>query len=140
VYALHRALLYPMLYHLGLLVLVAAGVYALDARLFWLIVPARLELSLDFLRWKRAKHHYAQPRISEWAAQVHFLYCSGWASFLVLLLPAYFGLQPTPHRLFLFWIASSLPVAGFIGNCRLLYFDSQLALREAPGLAPKRKS
>jgi hypothetical protein len=139
VYAVHRSLLYPVLYHLGLLVLIAARVYALDVRLFWLFLPARLELSLDFLRWKRAAAcHYAHPRIAEWGAQVHFLYCSGWTIFLIQWLGYRFGLQPTGSRVTLFWIASWLIAIGFLGYCRLLYFDSQLALREVPELAPQK--
>jgi hypothetical protein len=139
-YAVHRSLIYPMLYHLGLLVLVAFRVYALDPRLFWLFAPARLELSLDFLRWKRSEDHYAQPRIAEWAAQVHFLYCSGWTTFFILWLGSRLGLRSAPARPLLFWIACGMVVVGFISNCRLLYFDSQLALREAPELAPKKNA
>jgi hypothetical protein len=139
VYAVHRALLYPLLYHMALLVLVLCGVYALDVRLFLPFFPAPLEVKLDVLRWKRGRDHYAQPRIAEWAAQVHFLYCSGWAMLSVLWLGLHLGLRPAPARVTLLWIAGSVLAIGFVSNCRLLYFDSLTARHEAPELAGRNR-
>ncbi len=137
VYAAHRAFLYPLLYRLALLLLVALRVYRSDARLFLPLVPAPLEVDLDTLRWKRTKDdHYAQPRLAEWGAQVHFLYCSSWAVLLMLWLGDRFGQVPTAAKPLLLRGAWLVLFVGFLSNCRLVYFDSRLALRDNPNLAP----
>lgn len=136
IYAVHRSFLYPILYRFVLLLLAAFRVHKLDARLLLPLVPAPLEVSLDTLRWKRAKDDdYAQPRLAEWGAQVHFLYCSGWAVLLMLWFGGRFGLAPTVAKPILGRGAWLVVLLGFLSNCRLAYYDSLLALRDKPNLA-----
>mgnify|MGYP000962779295 CR=1 FL=1 len=71
IYAVHRAAPYPLLY------------------LLFKVLTHRKEsmLDLDVLRWKHSmKTNSLQPRLGDWAAQVHFLYCLAWASVAALLL------------------------------------------------------
>ena len=135
-YAIHRAFLYQIIYRLVLGVLVAFRVNYFDKRLFLLFVPSPLEVRLDFLRWKRAKDQdYAQPRLAEWGAQIHFLYCSSWAVLLALELGKHTPkLAATSYEPEFCWGAWAIVAAAFISNCRLAYYDFCLALRDAPNL------
>jgi hypothetical protein len=70
-YALHRAVPYPFFY--------------------WLFAKAtgRIDstLELDIVRWRNSSKSGAlQPRMGDWGAQVHFLYCVSWAGLSALLL------------------------------------------------------
>lgn len=80
IYALHRAVPYPILYALCR------------------VVAGRHEssLELDIRRWKNmALNNPLQRHLSDWAAQVHFLYCTAWASIAALLLGNAAGWAPT---------------------------------------------
>ncbi len=139
VYAIHRAFLYPLIYRLVLGLLVICRVYCFDKRLLLLLSPVPLEVELDFLRWKRTKEEdYAQPRLTEWGAQVHFLYCSSWTVFLVLWIGTRIGLAPTVSEPTLWRVAWLIVGAAFISNCRLAYYDSRLACRDRPDLEKSR--
>jgi len=135
-YAIHRAFLYPLIYRLVLGVLVAFQVYNFDKRLLVPFLPSLLEVRVDLLRWKRAKDEdYAQPRLAEWGAQVHFLYCSSWAVLLALELGKQIPkLTLTCSEPEFWWGAWVVIAAAFISNCRLAYYDSLLARRDAPDL------
>lgn len=70
-YALHRAVSYPVLYF----------IFAKLTR------RTNSTLELDITRWKNSSKVGAlQPRMADWGAQVHFLYCVAWAGFASLLL------------------------------------------------------
>ena len=63
IYALHRAILFPLFYKIG-----------------WIVVYGRKQayiLKLDFKRWSRYMDSRSlQKNSREWASQIHFLYCS----------------------------------------------------------------
>jgi len=140
IYTAHRAVVYPLIYRLILVVLGLCSVYRFDKFLLVPFVPRPLEVRLDFLRWKRAKdENYAQPRLAEWGAQVHFLYCSSWAVLLALEFGKHITtLAPTSSEPKVWWGAWLIVAAAFISNCRLAYYDSCLALRDAPDLRPRQ--
>ena len=70
-YALHRAVPYPAL-------------YLLFSKLNHRVGSS---IDLDVTRWKNgAKTNSLQSKMSDWGAQVHFLYCIAWAGFSSLLL------------------------------------------------------
>ena len=73
IYAFHRAIPFVLLY--GLL---SAIVYENKVEI----------LHLDIARWKRSmkKEDSLQDRFTDWASQIHFLYCLSWASFSALYL------------------------------------------------------
>lgn len=141
VYAVHRAFLYPLIYRIVLVLLAICGVYRFDKRFFLLLSPVPLEVQLDFLRWKRTKEDdYAQPRLGEWGAQVHFLYCSSWAVILVLYLGGCIPLTPTSSNHVLWRGSELILAAAFVSNCRLAYYDSCLARRDRPELGRPSKN
>lgn len=136
-YAVHRAFVYQIIYRFVLGVLAAFRVCYFDKRLFLPFVPSPLEVRLDLLRWKRAKDKdYAQPRLAEWGAQIHFLYCSSWAVLLALELGTQIlKLAPASYEPGFRRGAWVVVAAAFISNCRLAYYDFLLASRDAPDLA-----
>jgi len=71
IYTLHRAIPYPVLY--------------------WVFakLSGRKEntMELDIKRWRNvSKSGSLQPRLGEWAAQLHFLYCIGWSGLVAIVL------------------------------------------------------
>lgn len=73
-YTLHRAVAYPILYRIVLIP------YLWQAGLRWrMLVPYwswQEEVERDHRRWEASDTEKAALR--DWAAQVHFLYCSAW--------------------------------------------------------------
>ena len=54
---------------------------------------------IDIIRWKnQGKKGAIQPRLSEWAAQIHFLYSSFWAAVLVECAARAAQFTPSPWR------------------------------------------
>lgn len=137
VYAFHRAILYPLLYRLVVCVLCVFRVYRFDNLMLFPLLPTNLDLSLDFLRWKRAKEeNFAQSSLSHWGAQVHFLYCSSWSVLFVRWFGIHLGLRVTDAEPFVLWGAVTVAAAAFASNCRLAYYEARLVLVEHPELRP----
>jgi hypothetical protein len=141
-YVVHRALLYPILGKGILCILCASGTLEFDWTTDWKLilpyVPSRLEVRLDFIRWKRFEEkHFAQPALSHWGAQVHFLYCTSWTMLLALWIGSTRGLKPTPLRSVLFWSAGIIAFGAFISNLRLAYYDALLATNDDLAAAPE---
>ncbi len=76
-YTVHRALPYPAVLRL------LAVVLDKESRTwgaFNLFVEVPFERRLHRRQWqRRGTEHFAAEPLSEWGAQVHFLYCAGWA-------------------------------------------------------------
>ena len=88
IYAFHRAVFFPPLY------------------LLFKSLTGREEstIDLDIQRWKNlSKANSLQPRLGDWAAQVHFLYCITWASIIAIL----------------YGVASNLTVTGAYSACKI---------------------
>lgn len=116
VYVLHRALLYPFFYRTL-------------ARM-----SGRTESTkeMDILRWKhQSKAGALQHRMSEWAAQIHFLYAASW-SVAIANLVAHFGgwTQSSWH-----WIQLSvlpiLLVAAISHHWRYLQWEAAVFVHDA---------
>lgn len=71
-YSVHRAVIYPLIYRLLLLLLWLLGRFQFERRLLVPYLPAPLEVRLDRVRWQRGDP--LRKAVQEWGAQVHFLY------------------------------------------------------------------
>jgi len=130
IYSIHRALVYPLLYRFCLIVLVAFHVHRFETRLLLPYIPAPLEVRLDFSRWKR-EAHWATSGISEWGAQIHFLYCSAWSILAMVGLGKLLG-SADPRFAKLTLVVALVSVgAAFLSNCRLAYYDSLVAREQS---------
>ena len=116
VYVLHRALPYPFLYRV------------LAKRCGR---PESIR-EMDILRWKhQGKTGALQNRMSEWAAQIHFLYAASW-SIAFANLVAHFGgwTQSSWH-----WIQLSvfpiLLVAAILHHWRYLHWEAAVFAHDA---------
>lgn len=123
IYVLHRAVAYPILWRLALGVLVGCRTYRGSRDMLFLYRISAEEARLDL--WRLGLKTWAPIRasfLSEWGAQVHFLYCSGWAILVARILGSYFANTPAethPAELFrcLLWIFF---LGGFVHHLRLL--------------------
>jgi fatty acid desaturase len=98
---------------------------------------SRFEVETDIWRYKlRRRGDPLSMMLADWGAQVHFLYCAGWAVLLAILCIAVTGLSVycLAERIALV-IAFVLLVAGVIHHVRMLvmmqeyksaYSDEQL--------------
>ncbi|MBI2172522.1 MAG: hypothetical protein HYU30_11020 [Chloroflexi bacterium] len=131
IYTLHRATAYPLIYR----VLLLAGTLRIDpkkSRAWNILWPSDEELDRDILRWcKRAKKDSSASGLSEWATQIHYIYCSGWAILVGHLIGSLLGwtTRSSLYR-FSFWLLLAFLVAGLYHHARYLYFDSKV-LRDA---------
>ena len=116
IYALHRAVPYPLLY--------------------WLfrVLNGRLESSieLDLRRWRNSgKAGALQPRLADWAAQVHFLYCVAWASLLALLLGSASVWTPTSIVKLAWWAFFAMLTAAAIHHFRYQRWEKRVFEEDA---------
>lgn len=83
----------------------------------------------DFERWdqRRDKKSFSS-KMEEWASQVHFLYCSGWAVLIAILSPNFsascYGIS-TKRLCFILIIWLILMVGALVHHYRFLCFDSK---------------
>ena len=88
IYSLHRALIYPLIYRLLIILLSLGKKYTFDWRMLVPWRPTALDLRLDTDRWKRRKDPASlQTELTEWASQIHFLYTTSWA----IIVASYIG-------------------------------------------------
>ncbi len=123
IYTSHRALAYPLL--LFPLALSAASLlrYVPFEAAMWIpLKPSQFETALDVWRYRlRRSNESLFAMMADWGAQVHFLYCAGWAILLarlygsVLAVPA----SPLAERVAL-RTAVFLFVAGVVHHVRLI--------------------
>jgi len=124
IYALHRAVVYPILNRLVLIPhLWKAGC---RWRLFLVYWPLQEELQRDRSRWQSADL-LDKAGLREWAAQVHFLYCSAWVLLSAWGLTLVFCCQrETPSNSILcVQIAALVALAAFLHDARLTRAESQ---------------
>lgn len=103
IYSLHRAGPYPLFY---LVVKIIAR-------------RKKLMVDLDIQRWKNlSKEKAIQPRLNDWCAQIHFLYCIAWASLLALLMGTTLEWQKTEAYCVFWKLFVLFLVFGFIHHLR----------------------
>ena len=122
IYAVHRALVYPLILYVSL---------ALGQLWLWLGEKIKLPtVDLDFKRWSR-RHPGLTPmmriqkELDTWGSNVMFLYCSGWAALIVpRVMWKYLSNSDFPQDLWWWW----LPGVGLV-VCALIS-DISLTARE----------
>lgn len=126
IYTLHRALTYPLLlFPLALLAVSMFHKWPFDWDILMPIKQSGIESHVEKQRLElRRQKNPLDPIFAEWGAQVHFLYCSGWA----ILLGLYVGARLQSHLIATsnrhMLIAVALPVifsGAFIHHVRLLH-------------------
>ncbi len=122
IYALHRAVAYRAMFTLAIFTLACFRVYEWDSKIFFPVVPSKVELKID--RWRLALRQAKNPLdsfIAEWGAQVHFLYCSVWAILLGITLASLFpNRQSAVSNWTYFWTSLVLAFGAFWHHLRLL--------------------
>ena len=126
-YTLHRAIAYPLIYR----VLLLFGPLRLDPaikrawNIFW---PSDEERDRDIARWKqRNTQGSAASNLSEWATQIHYLYCSGWGILVGHLVGWLLGWQTHSSLCRLsVWLVLIVFVAGIYHHVRYLAFESKV--------------
>ena len=93
--------------------------------------PSKTEIELDLVRWTLRKNEKSiSKNITNWGSQVHFLYCSAFASLFAIIISKQMGDYDLHRLLFvrlLFWF---LLVAGIIDDIRLVLYDLKVIDRE----------
>ncbi len=113
IYAIHRAILYPLLYKVGCIVVY--GKKQADI------------LNLDSKRWARYKDPESlQNNFREWASQIHFLYCSTWAIVLAQLIGHWSKWDRTNLYWLIWLVAIALGVAALVHHRRYLKYEHEL--------------
>jgi hypothetical protein len=127
IYTLHRAILFL---------------------LFLYLLPRLFDrgsvIKLDIDRWKHSIKktntqggEVLQPKMDEWAAQVHFLYCIGWAILLAWGLGGKFGCTPIDPPIpkigylsFTIWSIIVFLVAAIVHHARYQYYEKQVFVED----------
>lgn len=79
-YAIHRAMLYPICYKLNLVILRLTGQLKSSLKWWDFILTQNEVKKQDFRRWKqKVDSKSLSKNLLNWFAQVHFLYCCVWA-------------------------------------------------------------
>jgi hypothetical protein len=87
IYSLHRAILYPILYRIVLIIFCLTKRYQWDTDMLIPWRPAKLELDLDINRWKRRKENNSiQNDFYDWGSQIHFLFTTFWGMLTALII------------------------------------------------------
>lgn len=116
IYAVHRALPYPLLY------------------LFFKTINCRQEstLDLDILRWKNSMiTNSLQPNLRDWADQVHFLYCVTWASAAALILGNAFEWKQRPAHCATEWLLVICAVSALVHHFRYQRWERRVFQKDA---------
>ncbi len=131
VYVVHRAVLYPNLHKVICIILSIFKKMKWDSGYLMPFFPSKTEMELDLMRWALRKNEKSiSKNITDWAAQVHFLYCSAFASLFTVII-SYQMEDPNVQRLLfvrcLFWL---LLVFGLINDIRLVLYDLKVINKE----------
>lgn len=79
-YAIHRAMLYPVCLRFNLVVLRLYGKINDSSKWSRFIFSQKLVMEQDFRRWKQRDNPKSYAKhLLDWSAQIHFLYCCVWA-------------------------------------------------------------
>jgi hypothetical protein len=117
IYNVHRALLFPVLLRLLVLILLHrkfSGLLLSPWR------PSEAELEADHWRWERTDEK--RGRWDEGGAQTDFLYCAAWATVAALLVGNRVWGPPNSRPWHIFWVLFAVSLlVGFIDNYRLAY-------------------
>ncbi|BAO45621.1 hypothetical protein TBH_C2719 [Thiolapillus brandeum] len=113
IYAIHRSILYPLMYKVGCIVIYGKK----QADIF----------NLDTKRWMRNKDQESlQHNFREWASQIHFLYCSTWATVLAQLIGHWNKWDQTNLHWLIWVVAITLGMAALIHHYRYLKYEHDL--------------
>jgi hypothetical protein len=137
IYALHRAFAYRILLALVLLLLMCFRAYRWDVGVIKPLRPSETEMEIDRLRLHWRKDKDALDSITaEWGAQVHLLYCSGWAILLGVALSQLFKTcQSIISNQTYYLAAAILTLVAIWHNARLLWWikaNEHQHFRKAP--------
>ena len=116
IYAVHRAIPYPLLYQL------------------FKLLTGRTEstLELDVQRWKNgSKDKALQPRLADWAAQIHFLYCITWSSSASLLTGGALGWKKNPSYGAVWWLVAAFASAALLHHYRYQRWERRIFTEDA---------
>jgi hypothetical protein len=113
IYSLHRAVPYPILN--------------------WIVLKAThgatSAMELDIRRWTylEDKKQTLLPRLVDWAAQVHFLYCASWALVLAVWTGRLIGLTPHKDAGRVVWVTSGfLLLAAMAHHVRCILWERRV--------------
>jgi hypothetical protein len=82
---------------------------------------------IDITRWKNLqKQRSLQSEMSEWSAQVHFLYCLWWAGFSVYIIGSFAGWSKTELACPLFWTSIVILIAALIHHIRYQIWEKRV--------------
>ena len=122
VYVIHRALLYPLLYSIGLWFVWGRG------------RPSMAEIDLDRFA-RRNDDRSIQKYLGEWGSQVHFLYCATWSVLLGLAAGSMAGWElRAPAESYALGFGGFFFVAAAVHHARLLRYDRAVAVRASADL------
>jgi hypothetical protein len=121
IYSFHRAIVFPLLlFPIALTLPALFGGYKFDRKIWMPFRVSDIEQQLDADRFElRERKDVLFDVWSEWAAQVHFLYCSAQAIFLALAVGHV--LRGYNHRGLLLVGAISLLAGELISQLSLIY-------------------
>lgn len=110
VYALHRALTFPLF-----------------ALLVTRLAKRGSLLDVDIQRWKNSQlPNSLQPKLSEWAAQIHLLYCIAWSAAAAQGLGAAAGWPTTPLHNLTAWLTVIFFVAAGVHHVRYQFWERRV--------------
>lgn len=138
IYSIHRAIVYVVILRVMQFPLSLLRVVPFDWCVFWPFRFTRYEHEHLQRLWRRKEDNLSRAPIAEWGDQVHFLYCTAWATGLALRLASFWKWEPMDARADLrywvsifFWIALS---SALLSNLRLLCVEAHVDT-DAPAVA-----
>ncbi len=146
-YAFHRAIIYPIIYKINLLFLLIFAEQKFKPKLLiGIILPftsTEFERDLDFRRWKQRQNPKSFAKdLLDWSAQIHFLYCSVIAIFIVKLFSINSNKETIEYiydngkSIFVYknilrnWHLLVLLIVAMMNHIRSLKYDLELAKRD----------
>jgi len=110
VYALHRALTFPLF-----------------ALLVTRLAKRGSLLDVDIQRWKNSQlPNSLQPKLSEWAAQIHLLYCIAWSAAAALGLGTVACWPTTPLHHLTGWLTLVFFLAAGVHHVRYQFWERRI--------------
>lgn len=122
-YSVHRAVIVPLLHRVFLYLFVSRK----KTKLFKLVPKSELDFYEKY--WNDPPHYSIRP-LREWAGYLHFLYCSSWAIYSVLLLAKFLKVNAPAQSALLPVLATVFFVSAVLSNCRLIIIFQNLSSRE----------
>jgi hypothetical protein len=123
VYAIHRAILYPICLKINFLILSLFGHLKFDKGFLNPFTVSKTEIEMDFRRWfEREKPKSFSKNLLDWFAQIHFLYCSTWVLLTTILLKN----EITQNYILNKWSISIVMLISLISHYRSLKYDLKI--------------